>query len=327
MDYSIINKYLSGVASEAEVQEVFRWIDSAPENRNEFIQYKKIWSLTAKTKENTHQAWVNLSPKLVKPKAKQYRIPSIAKVAASLILAFGLGILAQYLVSVNPTKENVYLADTQIEVPLGQMSNITLPDGSSVRLNSGTKLIYSGNFHSGDRIVSLSGEAFFDVAKDNSHPFIVKTTSLDFKVYGTSFNIQAYPEDKKINTTLVEGSLGLIGKNGKELLRLTPGENATYTEAPNSLQVSKVNLDLYTSWKDGLVTFRNEKLKDVAKKIERWYNVEIVIKNERIGEEVYLGTILKNKPIDQILEVFALTSSLKYRIVPRANQPTLIYWE
>jgi ferric-dicitrate binding protein FerR (iron transport regulator) len=327
MDYSSINKYLAGQASEAEVKEIFRWIDSSPENRNEFIQYKKIWSLTSDAKENTHRAWVNLSAKLVKPRAKQYQVFSIAKVAASMILAFGIGILAQYLLSVSQKTEKVYLAETQIEVPLGQMSNITLPDGTTVRLNSGTKLFYSGNFHSGDRIVSLSGEAFFDVAKDNSHPFIVKTNSLDFKVYGTSFNIQAYPDDQKTNTTLVEGSLGLVDKAGRELYRLEPGENATFTGATKRIEVSKVNLDLYTSWKDGLVTFRNEKLKDVAKKIERWYNVEIVINNKRIGEEVYLGTIMKNKPIDQILEVFALTSSLKYRIVPRANQPTLIYWE
>lgn len=327
MDYSIINKYLSGKASEAEIQEVFRWIDADPENRNEFIQYKKIWSLTSKSNENSHQAWINLSAKLAKPKAKQFQLFSIAKVAAGLILAFGLGILVQYIISVNPKIDRIYLADTQIEVPLGQMSNITLPDGSTVLLNSGTKLVYSGNFNSGERIVNLSGEAFFDVAKDIAHPFTVKTNSLDLKVYGTSFNIQAYPEDKKSMTTLVEGSLGLIDKSGRDLLRLKPGENATYSDETKSLQVAKVNLDLYTSWKNGLVTFRNEKLKDVAKKIERWYNVEIVIKNDRIGEELYLGTILKNKPIDQILEVFSLTSSLKYRIVPRANQPTLIYWE
>jgi ferric-dicitrate binding protein FerR (iron transport regulator) len=88
-----------------------------------------------------------------------------------------------------------------------------------------------------------------------------------------------------------------------------------------------VNLDLYTSWKVGLVTFRNEKLKDIARKIERWYNVEIVIKNAQLGEEYYMGTIMKNKPVDQILEALALTSTLKYRIVHRVDERTLIYWD
>ena len=76
-----------------------------------------------------------------------------------------------------------------------------------------------------------------------------------------------------------------------------------------------------------MVTFRNEKLKDIARKIERWYNVQIVISNPKLGDELYMGTIMKNKPIDQLLEVFKLTSSLNYRIVPRADKSTLIYWE
>jgi ferric-dicitrate binding protein FerR (iron transport regulator) len=327
MDYSIINKYLAGEASEGEVQEVFQWMNSDLTNRKEFIQYKKVWALTSKSNDNTDQAWTRVYSALARPKGKQININRYWMVAAGFILVFGLGMLMQYILPQKSQEQFSYLAETRIEVPLGQMSNVVLPDGTTVHLNSGTKLIYSGKFNSGERTVSLEGEAFFDVTKDQAHPFLIKTNSLDFLVYGTSFNIQAYPEDKEINTTLVEGSLGIIGKNGSELIRLVPGENATYREVDRNILVGMVNLDIYTSWKDGLVTFRNEKLKDIARKIERWYNVEIVIKNCRLGEEIYLGTIMKNKPIDQILEVFALTSSLKYRIVPRANERTLIYWE
>ncbi len=327
MNYSIINKYLSGEASEAEVQEVFQWMDSDSENRKEFIQYKKVWALTSKSNEKLDYAWKSVSAKLVTPKSKLLNINRYWMVAASFILVFGLGMMMQYILLQKSKEQFSYLAETRIEVPLGQMSNVVLPDGTTVHLNSGTKLVYSGKFNTGERVVSLEGEAFFDVIKDQSHPFVIKTNALDFKVYGTSFNIQAYPEDKEVNTTLVEGSLGIIGKSGRELIRLVPGENATYRDVDRKLLVGKVNLDLFTSWKDGLVTFRNEKLKDIARKIERWYNVEIIINNARVGEELYLGTILKNKPIDQILEIFALTSSLKYRIVPRVDQRTLIYWE
>ena len=326
MDYSIINKYLAGEASEAEVKDDFRWIDSDSENRKEFIQYKKVWALTSKTTGNQDENWTTISSKLVVPKKHLNNI-NYWVVAAGFLLVFGLGMMMQYILPQKSQEQFSYLAETRIEVPLGQMSNVVLPDGTTVHLNSGTKLVYSGKFNSGERIVSLEGEAFFDVTKDQAHPFVIKTNLLDFKVYGTSFNLQAYPEDKVINTTLVEGSLGIIGKSGSEIIRLVPGENATYSEDGRQLQVGKVNLEMYTSWKDGLVTFRNEKLKDIARKIERWYNVEIVIKNARLGEELYLGTILKNKPVDQILEVFALTSSLKYQIVPRANERTLIYWE
>lgn len=326
MDLSLINAYLAGEASEAEVQEVFRWIDSDPENRNEFIQYKKIRALTSKSTENQDKAWHAISSELVRP-AKRMTISRYWMVAAGFALVFGLGILMTYFLPQKSQEEFSYAAETRFEVPPGQMSNVVLPDGTIVLLNSGTKLVYSGRYHSGERTVSLEGEAFFEVTKDPEHPFVIKTKALDFKVYGTSFNIQAYPEDQEINTTLVKGSLGIMGKNGGELVRLVPGENATYRHDDRELLVGQVNLELYTSWKDGLVTFKNEKLKDIARKIERWYNVEIVINNASLGEELYMGTILKNKPVDQILEVFSLTSSLKYRIVTRANERNLIYWD
>lgn len=327
MDHSIINKYLSGEASEAEVKQVFQWMNADSENRKEFIQYKKVWALTSPSNQNSDKAWNRFYPLLAPKKGKQPMINPYWMVAAGFILVFGLGMLMQYILPQKSQEQFSYLAETRIEVPLGQMSNVVLPDGTTVLLNSGTTLVYSGKFHSGERTVRLEGEAFFDVTQDQAHPFVIKTDLLDFKVYGTSFNIQAYPEDKLISTTLVEGSLGIMGKNSNELVRLVPGENATYRQDGRELLVGKVNLEMYTSWKDGLVTFRNEKLKNIARKIERWYNVEIVIKDASLGEEFYLGTIMKNKPVDQILEVFSLTSSLKYRIVSRSNEPNLIYWD
>lgn len=327
MDYSIINKYLSGEASEAEVQEVFKWINSDSESKKEFLQYKKIWALTSTGATDVNNAWALFSQTLKNPPRKDLRITRYWIVAAGVLLVFGLGILMQYILSQHSKQQFSYKADTLIEVPLGQMSAVVLPDGTKVQLNSGTKLVYSPGFNSGERTVNLEGEAFFDVTKDTKHPFIIQTETLDFKVYGTTFNIQAYPDEKEINATLVEGSLGIMGKNGCELVRLVPGEHATYRDENKKMVVGRVTLDLYTSWKDGLVTFKNEKLKDIAQTLERWYNVEIIIKDAALGEEIYMGSILKNKPIDQILEVFALTSSLKYRIVPRADQRMLIYWE
>lgn len=326
MDYSIINKYLAGEASEAEVQEVFQWIESSSSNRKEFMQYKKIWVLTSKPLGSEEESW---DPKLVE-KTKSNRIRSLlnfTKYAAAVLLIFSLGMLLQLIIIHNSSEKLNYLADTRIEVPIGQMSSVFLPDGTRVQLNSGSKLTYSTGFNSGERTVTLEGEAFFNVTKDKKHSFLIKTKSLDFKVYGTSFNIQAYPEDNEVNTTLVDGSLGVMGKAGDEILRLAPGENANFIGNNQKLVVSKVDVGLYTSWKDGSITFRNEKLKDIARMVERWYNVQIVIKNPKLADEPYMGTIMKNKPIDQLLEVFRLTSSLNYEIVPRANNPTLIYWE
>jgi transmembrane sensor len=325
MDYSILNKYLAGEATGTEVREVFNWIGSAPENRKEFIQYKKIWALTSNSGENPDRAWSELQPVLPGRSGKERHLVNYLAIAASVMLILCLGIMFRYIFSQKSLMQFSYQADMTIEVPPGQMSNIRLPDGTAVHLNSGTKLIYPSNFNSGERTVFLEGEAFFDVSEDLRHPFLVKAGALSFKVYGTSFNIQAYADDQEINATLVEGSLGIMDQTGKELSRIVPGENASFRD--EKLVISQVKLDLYTSWKDGLITFRNEKLKDIARKMERWYNVEIIILNDRLGEETYLGTIMKNKPVDQILEIFALTSSLRYKMIPRADKPTLIYWE
>ena len=233
----------------------------------------------------------------------------------------------QWAVSTRSVDSLVYSAETTVEVPYGQMTNIVLPDGTIVNLNSGSRLSYSSGYGSGKRVVALQGEAFFHVTTDKEHPFLIKTNKLDFRVYGTSFNVEAYPEDDFLNTTLVEGSLGVLSKNGKEHTRLKPGENFQYLENEKKMEVKKVDITTYTSWKNGLVTFRNESLENIARKIERWYNVEIIIKNSKLKEELYLGTIMKNKPVDQILEVLHLTSSLNYTTIMRPDQPTLIYWE
>ncbi len=325
MDYSTINKYLAGEASEAEVKEIYNWIELSPENREEFIIYKKIWVLTSIPEKGMDEGW---SPSIItqSPRKPSQLLRKYISYAASILVIFGLGMVLQHWISSSKLKNLTYLADTKIEVPKGQMSKIILPDGTRVQLNSESKLIYSSAFQSGNRTVTLEGEAFFDVAKDVNHSFVIKTPLLDFKVYGTKFNVEAY-SNNEVNTTLVEGSLGVIGKRGNELARLVPGENANFKKGSADLIVENVDTQLFTSWKDGIVTFRNEKLKDIARKIERWYNVQIIINNEKLGEEVYMGTIMKNKPIDQLLEVFRLTSSLEYRIVSRADKPTLVYWE
>ncbi|MCK9412594.1 MAG: DUF4974 domain-containing protein [Prolixibacteraceae bacterium] len=327
MDYQLINKYLLGETSESEVRELFNWIEEAPENRKEFIACKKVWAFTARGNESEDKIWRLLfAPRLKRHKLIRLSF-QLAQYAAILFLVFGSGFAFQYFGWGFNKEKLVYQKSTSITVPLGQMTNVELPDGTKVMLNSGSSITYDGSFALGKRQVSLNGEAYFDVAKDREHPFVVQTFLLNFEVLGTSFNIEAYAEDITINTTLIEGSLGVKDKSQNRILLLVPGENAQYDALTSKISVTKVNTEIYTSWKEGLITFRNEKLKDIARKIERWYNVKIIINNQKLGEQAYFGTILKNKPIDQILEVLRLTSSLKYRMITKTDVPTLIYWD
>ncbi len=326
MDYNTIIKYLQGLASADEKQQFFVWLEEDPANKKEFAELKKIWALTEKGKEDENSAYLQFRQNENR-KNRRTGLFKVFKQAAAVIVLIGLGAVAAQLLKNTEKEQEIYAASYSVKAPLGQMTNLELPDGTMVVLNSGSTISYKSNFSYGNREVTLAGEAFFDVQQDKDYPFVVKAPLLDIKVYGTSFNIEAYPNEESFSATLVEGSVSVMNKRGDELTLLKPGENASLLQtADKQLVIKKVNTEIYTSWKEGLITFRNEKLEDIARKLERWYNVEIVIRDERLKQECYFGTILKNKPIDQILEVFKLTTSLEYEIIPRANQPTLIYW-
>ncbi len=327
MEEKIIEKYLAGEATEDEIKQLFEWVEADAGNRNILIQYKKALALLASGDEDTNEAWTQFILPRLKGRNIRQLIYRMVQIAALFVFVFGLGMLVYHMFLV-PSRESLeYTSGLKVDVPLGQMANLTLPDGTKVMLNSGTTLEYGHRFGLGQREVFLEGEAFFEVFGDQDHPFIVNTTSLDFKVFGTSFNIEAYPEEIKTTATLVEGSLGIIGKNGDEISRLDPGENLLFDRKNSKMVISRVNTGIYTSWRDGIIIFRNEKLKEIAKKMERWYNLEIVIQREALAEEPYYGSILRNKPVDQILEVLKLTSSIEYTIVQRPDKPTLIYWK
>ncbi|MGQ7868739.1 FecR family protein [Sunxiuqinia sp. sy24] len=324
MDYTIIQKYLQGKASNEEKEQLFNWLDESTSNKDEYVEIKKIWALTSREENVEGKTWSDIKPSESKP-AKTKKLQYWLSRAAIFLLLISCGAIAGRIVS-KIVEPPVYSQMYSVISPAGQMTNIELPDGTLVMLNSGTKIKYSGDFTNGKRQVYLEGEAFFDIAKDKEHPFIVNSDYLGVKVYGTTFNVQAYPEDGKFAVTLIEGSVGILNNTGEEVSKLVPGEKA-YFSKNETIDIRLVDTEMYTSWKEGLVTFRNEKLEDIAKQIERWYNVEIIIQKEGLGDERYFGTILKNKPIDQILEVLKLTTSLQYEIVPRANKPTLIYWK
>ncbi|TKG96446.1 DUF4974 domain-containing protein [Puteibacter caeruleilacunae] len=326
MDYNLINKYLRNEATEEEVAIIFHWINESQKNKDEFIQYKKIWAITENQPvADKESVWKDIS-KAIKKSRKIIPLKQVINYAASVMVLLSLGALLQYLI-MGRINNVTYPDETRIEVPRGQMSNLKLPDGSTVILNSGSTLSYSPSFAQGERIVHIEGEAFFDVTHDDENQFIVKTNSVNVNVHGTRFNVEAYDEDDFVKTTLVTGSVSITDKKGKGLALLHPSEMALFDRQRRSLNISKVDTDNYASWKQGVVTFKNEPLADLARKIERWYNVEIVIRNTKLYQEKYMGTILRHKPITQILEVLKMTAMIDYEIVSRADKPDLIYWD
>lgn len=329
MDNYLVNKYLIGDATEREVQQLFNWIYLSEDNKKQFIEYKKAWALTSAsdmTSQSTEEGWgqVRKSLPIGQKNRKLYRV---MRYVAILIIVFGIGMTVQYL-SFKDSNENTLFAKglTTIQVPKGQTSSVVLADGTEVVLNSGSSLSFFPVLTEGNRLVKLEGEGFFKVTHDSIHPFIVQTDDIDVKVYGTSFNVNAYAEENTVSATLVEGSIGLLDKKGHQLIRLAPNEKVTYKKETFDLKVEKVDARKFTAWKEGIFEFNNIKLSELAVILERWYNVEIVIEDSKREQVIYEGTILKHKSIHQILDILKYTANLNYKFEEQAGKPDIIRW-
>lgn len=197
-----------------------------------------------------------------------------------------------------------------IETPRGGKYQVVLPDGSRVWLNAATKLRYPISFVSAkNRIVELTGEAYFEIAKDSGHPFIVKSRNQEVKVLGTHFNINNYNDEVLSKTTLLEGSISI--KNNKKQQILKPGQQAVVNA--NVIYVrDDLDAQLSIAWKNGLFKFDDTNLRTVMKQIERWYNVDVSYEGN-IPDLKFNGGTFMNKNLSEVLKVLEL-NGLNFRI-------------
>ena len=172
------------------------------------------------------------------------------------------------------TQETVDTAEVMntVQTLTGMEYMLTLSDGTRVFLNAETKLKFPTKFRKEERVVVLEGEAYFEVRKDATHPFIVKANDVDVKVLGTSFNLRSYSDENSIATTLVSGKVAVsAGENSEEIV---PGEQAVYMKETGKMEVKPIDVTLYTAWHTGKFIFRNETLEEMMSYLSRWYGVK-----------------------------------------------------
>ncbi|SHJ81154.1 FecR family protein [Arenibacter nanhaiticus] len=221
------------------------------------------------------------------------------------------------LVYSNTSKTEKLVYNT-LKVPYGKQFDLILSDGTHVFLNSGTSLRYPVAFVKGrERSVFLTGEAFFEVAEDKEHPFIVNANDMEVKVLGTKFNVSHYPEDPNIQTVLVEGSVSLQLKNSENShfgpTILAPGHKGEWRKNENGISVENVDTNLYTAWVQGKLVFRNTSFKAIRKALERRYNVTILNKNPALDDQVFDATF-DIETIEEVLESFSKSYDIAYII-------------
>ncbi len=315
MEEEKIINYISGQLSSEETKKVGEWIAEASDNKEKYFQLKNLWALTSlvNSNNNVDQKQVDLYLKeLHQKKTHQLKtkVFKILRYAAIIIIAFWTG---KYFYPQLPAENSSEMTYNEIAVPPGQMAQLTLSDGTVVYVNSCSKLKYPVTFNSQERKVFLSGEAYFSVTK-NKHPFIVESGNHSIKVLGTKFNVMAYPGDNLFQTTLIEGKVSLYNKQKDKLVELKPNENYSFDSIQGTFKIEMVKTEIYDSWKDGIYIFDHETLGGITRRLERIFAVKISIRNEKIKNYKFTGTISRNVPFEQILKIIQISAPIKYQL-------------
>lgn len=215
------------------------------------------------------------------------------------------------------------LVYNQLEVPYGKTFGITLSDGTIVYLNSGTKLKFPIKFIKGqNREVFIDGEAFFEVTRDAEHPFIVNTQSTTVEVLGTKFNVSSFSEDDNINTVLVEGKVNIYNtENPNQSFILKPGQKGSWNRFDQRLSLEDVDTRLYTSWINGEMIFRNSSFDNMAKKLERRYDISIQSNNKILNSKKFNASFhVDIESIEDVMDALNNIHPFTYRILHDQDQ-------
>lgn len=317
-------------AQAASVESVWRGKDAVAENTDELFS-RHLQRLSDETAENTpfYQDF--------RPRRRRLRwLVAATATAACLAIVFFLTRPESMHSAKNPAP---LTSGNSVSTRNGSKSKLQLPDGTQVWLNSGSNISYESGFGDSTRQVRLTGEAFFDVAKDNARPFIIHTATVDIKVLGTAFNVRSYPEEKATETSLIRGAVEITLKaNADKKIFLKPNEklivsnDSSWLEKDSShdtrkkptvmtlTQVHHLDTDSVASevlWTKNKLVFDGETLGEVALKLERWYGVSVIIQGEELKNTEYTG-VFSDDNLTDVLYALQLSGNFKY--VVRKNE-------
>jgi len=309
----LITRYLTGVISSEESEELIEWLEKDEQNKNLFFQYTSIWNESGSIalKPDRDKEWNKLLHRLDKiGRLHQKGVwVRVLKTAAVFMFAFIIG----WLVSRQHTDDS-QRSWLEVNVPTGQMTKISLSDGSDVWINSESTFRYTSEFSKETREVYLSGEAYFEIAKDKELPFIVKTDYRDIKVLGTRFNVSAYKEDSFFRTQLLEGKVSLQNhQQDPDPFILVRGDVATYNKSCDTYQVKRNMLLNQQSidWIEGRYEFYDEPLSDILNRASRWYGIQFEVLSEQLRKTHFTGVMKRDYPVDQLLNLIEKTSDVE----------------
>lgn len=316
----IISEFLSGNISPNEKEEFEQWLNASAANKKVFLKSKKAWELSQNQipPEKIAEDKTRVIEKVQKIQTTQLirvrRQALLYKIAAILAIPLTFALSWYFL---QPTKQAVPSSQLcEVSAPKGHVAKCILPDGSEVWLNTGSTISYNTiSFNQSLRQVQLSGEAFFEVAKNEETPFVVNTPVANIRVTGTSFNVKAYAESENFETVLEEGSIELELNNlNRQLVNLIPGERLVYNAHKKNISIVQVDANFFSAWRNGEILFKDATLADLAKELERIYDIQFHLKEAKLGEYRFRGMFSYNNNLIEALEKIKRTAGIDYYI-------------
>ncbi len=331
MKEATLHRYFAGTASEAERREVLSWVEESPENKEEFLRREADFVFDAMPDTAPSHAATAQMLETIAPLRRKIRfLRAVAAVAATFFIGVFLWTLHdnarlnRQVMSLTAQNEKLIaipeLAQGEsvlnYKVNPGVKGKITLPDGSEVILNSASTLRTPAKFENGKRVVELEGEGYFKVESNPDWPMYVRTSrGVTVKVTGTEFNLSTYSDDAALKLTLVRGKVSLLDeKNETEVVVKEKEEVVIGAKAQLEKPARKpADLKLNTSWKDGYLVFDNTPIREVIKKMERWYGVDITVADSNVMNNHFTASF-RSESLQQVLTLLDITCGIKSKI-------------
>lgn len=323
-----IEKYISGTADAKEIALVESLFSHGTENFGLRNQLEEVWERGNHQdipSEEILNGMLDRVHHLIRNKEDQKRklftyriVRTFSSIAATLFLPLLLagGLAIGYLLQ-SPETTIEQSVSSMIHAPMGSRVSFNLPDGTKGWLNSGSSLAYSIPF-SNNRNVSLDGEAWFDVTHDQKHPFEITAGKSTVKVLGTSFNISAYQEAQYIEVVLQQGKVEFYQDNLAEKITMAPSEKLVFSYG--KVDVASTDPSKYQAWTEGKLVFRGDNMAEVARRIERWYNVKVILADKDLENYSFRATF-EDDSLEEVMRLLSLTSPIDYAIAPRVTKP------
>jgi transmembrane sensor len=328
MDRDLLGKYLTNRCNEDELNEVLDWFRNSsgtPEGENLLFSAWEGAPLREPEKYPDFEALLDrihheVNTRQAKTGKRTHLFLRILRNAAAILLlpalGYGLFISGKYYSAGSVALRGSY---NEVFSSVDAIINVTLPDGSRVWLNHNSSLKYPALFSGNIRKVQLNGEGYFEVSGNKKMPFIVKAGDIEVVALGTKFNVMAYPEEDRIETSLIEGNVEIRKADSPDddpLYRMKPSEVMTYYEESRLLEAKSIIDDRYFSWKSGKLVFSAESMDEVVRKLSRWFNVDIMIKDANLTEMTLTATFV-NETLPQVMDLLAKLLPIRYSISQR----------